>query len=218
MKHVYLRRSPILALAALAAMAAAPARAEVAIDVDLSTQTMHVRSATASYDWAVSTARQGFSTPRGRYGVQSLQAMHYSRLYHNSPMPHSIFFNGGYAIHGTYATGALGAPASHGCVRLSPGHAGTLFDLVRAEGAEIQIHGRPPFGRAPGELSVAGDTPVFHALHALRRAARPADVAEADYDDAYAEPAAPRPRSRSVRRYDDVQYIPSFVPGPDGYY
>jgi lipoprotein-anchoring transpeptidase ErfK/SrfK len=46
-------------------------------------------------------------------------------------MPHSIFFSGGYAIHATPHTGALGRPASHGCVRLSPGHAATLYGIVK---------------------------------------------------------------------------------------
>ncbi len=132
---------------------AAPAKAAVDIRVDLSTQTMHVTSGDgATYDWPVSTARAGFVTPNGHYGVQSLQAMHYSHKYHNSPMPHSIFFHGGYAIHGTYATGSLGAAASHGCVRLSPTHAAALYQMVRAEGARISIVGSRP-GR--GEVQVA---------------------------------------------------------------
>jgi L,D-transpeptidase catalytic domain len=49
--------------------------------------------------------------------------MWYSRKYHMSPMPHSLFFRGGYAIHGTGAIRQLGRPASHGCVRLHPANA-----------------------------------------------------------------------------------------------
>ena len=121
------------------------ARAAVDIQVDLSTQTMHVTTGSGeTRDWPVSTARFGYSTPRGHFGVQSLQAMHYSRKYHNSPMPHSIFFHGGYAIHGTYDTKALGRAASHGCVRLSPAHAAELFAMVMAEGARISIVGSAP--------------------------------------------------------------------------
>jgi hypothetical protein len=139
--------------------------AAVNIEVDLASQTMHVMSGNGqSYDWPVSTARQGFVTPRGRYGVQSLQAMHYSRKYHDSPMPHSIFFNGGYAIHGTYETGSLGAAASHGCVRLSPDHAAELYGMVRAEGASISIIGSP----RRGDVQVAGrrdDTRVASSRH-----------------------------------------------------
>ncbi len=123
------------------------AQARVQINIDLSTQRMEVTSSQGSYSWPISSARSGYVTPRGTYSPTSLQTMHYSKKYHNSPMPHSIFFAGGYAIHGTYATGALGRPASHGCVRISPANAATLFSLVRAEGASISISGSPNYGR-----------------------------------------------------------------------
>ena len=48
-------------------------------------------------------------------------------------MPHSIFFHGGYAIHGSYEINRLGGPASHG-FRLHPANAATLFELVESEG------------------------------------------------------------------------------------
>jgi lipoprotein-anchoring transpeptidase ErfK/SrfK len=61
--------------------------------------------------------------------------MHYSRKYDNAPMPHSVFFHYGYAIHATDAVKALGRPASHGCVRLSPANASKLFALVKQHGS-----------------------------------------------------------------------------------
>jgi hypothetical protein len=133
-----------LASILLAFAVSSSAQARVHIAVDLSTQTMHVSSATGEYDWPISSARSGFRTPNGSYGVQSLQAMHRSRKYHNAPMPHSIFFSGGYAIHGTYEIAALGSPASHGCIRIAPSHAAALFQMVQAEGARISISGAPP--------------------------------------------------------------------------
>jgi hypothetical protein len=120
------------------------AKASVAIDIDLSSQTMHVRSESGSYDWRVSTARSGYRTPRGTYRPYMLLRTHYSHKYHMSPMPYSIFFAGGYAIHGTYSTASLGRPASHGCIRLAPGNAARLFHMVLAEGARITISGAPP--------------------------------------------------------------------------
>src|SRR5262245_22118219 len=51
-----------------------------------------------------------------------------------SPMPYSIFFHEGYAIHGTIYVSRLGNRASHGCVRLHPANAAVLFDLVRNHG------------------------------------------------------------------------------------
>ncbi|WP_457796235.1 L,D-transpeptidase [Methylocystis sp. S23] len=128
---------------AVLALGAAAAHAEVVIDVDLTSQTMHVASAEGSYAWPVSTARAGFATPRGHFAPTGMERMHYSKKYHNSPMPYSIFFHGGYAIHGTYATAALGRPASHGCVRLSPAHAQMLYQMVQREGASISISGSP---------------------------------------------------------------------------
>jgi len=138
-------RNALAIVAFSTALIAAPAvgEAKVQITVDLSTQTMSVRGANASYAWPISSARGGYVTPRGTFGVQSLQTMHYSKKYHNSPMPHSIFFHGGFAIHGTYDLRNLGRPASHGCVRVSPANAATLFSLVQQEGATIQIIGSP---------------------------------------------------------------------------
>ncbi len=131
------------ALLALMGVACATAR----IHIDLSSQRMYVNSSQGSYVWPVSTARAGYYTPRGSFAPTGMQLMHYSRKYHMSPMPYSIFFRGGYAIHGTYATGALGSPASHGCVRLAPGNAATLYHLVQSEGGSISISGSPPGGK-----------------------------------------------------------------------
>jgi len=129
-------------------IAAQPASA-VNIAVDLTGQRIHVSSANGeNYDWPISSGRSGFSTPHGSYRPTSLQRMHYSRKYHMSPMPYSIFFHGGYAIHGTYSTAELGRPASHGCVRLSPANAAQLFSMVQREGARISISGTPPGGES----------------------------------------------------------------------
>lgn len=134
-----------ISIAAMAVLTCAPAAsARVHIHINLTSQTMNVESSRGSYVWPVSTARAGYVTPRGHFSPTGLQRMHYSRKYDNSPMPYSIFFRGGYAIHGSYATGALGRPASHGCVRLAPGNAAVLYQLVQAEGANISIGGSPP--------------------------------------------------------------------------
>ncbi|WP_363352139.1 L,D-transpeptidase [Methylocystis echinoides] len=133
-----------LSIAVMAMLACAPeASARVRIHINLASQTMNVESSRGSYSWPVSTARAGYVTPRGHFSATRLQRMHYSRKYDNSPMPHSIFFRGGYAIHGSYATSALGRPASHGCVRLAPGNAAVLYQLVQEEGASISITGSP---------------------------------------------------------------------------
>lgn len=94
------------------------------------------------YVWPVSTARSGYNTPNGVYRPTGLDPYHRSSRYHGSPMPHSIFFKGGYAIHGSYEVGHLGNPASHGCIRLHPENAGELYDLVRGSGRTRIIVGR----------------------------------------------------------------------------
>jgi lipoprotein-anchoring transpeptidase ErfK/SrfK len=64
-----------------------------------------------------------------------MEKEHYSKEWDDAPMPYSIFFtDAGHAIHGSHAVSRLGRPASHGCVRLAPANARTLFDLVKAEG------------------------------------------------------------------------------------
>ena len=139
------RIAAVFAFLALCVGLPQAAGAVVRVNIDLSSQTMRVSNgAGESYTWPVSTARSGFATPRGVYRPQRLETMHYSRKYHMSPMPYSIFFRGGYAIHGTNEARALGRPASHGCVRLSKANAATLFAMVKREGAVIAINGTAP--------------------------------------------------------------------------
>lgn len=110
---------------------------EVEIIVDITDQSMTVRVDGWSYGhWKVSTAREGYHTPRGSWRPFMLKKMHYSKKYDNSPMPNSIFFLGGYAIHATGYTRQLGKPASHGCVRLHPQNAERLYRLVEKHGVQ----------------------------------------------------------------------------------
>lgn len=109
--------------------------ASVEVVIDLSAQTMRVSAPDfAPRVWKVSTARPGYRTPTGTFTPQRLERMWYSIKYDNAPMPWSIFFYGGYAIHGTTEISKLGSPASHGCVRLHPDNARVLFELVSQYG------------------------------------------------------------------------------------
>jgi hypothetical protein len=118
----------------------APASAGVVVTVDKSAQHLTVRvDGMTRYSWPVSTARWGYRTPVGSYRPERLERQWYSRKYDWSPMPHSIFFSGGYAIHGSYEVSRLGRPASHGCIRLAPANAATLFALVKANYSDTRI-------------------------------------------------------------------------------
>ena len=107
----------------------------ILVKIDISEQKMNVyKGKNLLYTWRVSTAKRGYNTPKGNYKPYHLAKMHYSRLYDNSPMPYSIFFKGGYAIHGTNSTSRLGRRASHGCVRLDTSNAKKLFNLIKNHG------------------------------------------------------------------------------------
>jgi hypothetical protein len=129
------RHAVILAVAAAWLIGIGRAEAKLDILVDKATQRMMVmQDGYMRYIWPVSTGRDELATPNGIYAPQRLERSWFSRAYYNSPMPYSIFFYNGYAIHGSYAIDQLGGPASHGCVRLHPHHAALLFDLVQQEG------------------------------------------------------------------------------------
>src|SRR5580693_82317 len=127
-----------------------PAFANVVVTIDKSTQRMSVAVDGATrHSFAVSTGRAGYGTPNGTYHPERLARTWFSKKYYNSPMPHSIFFHGGFAIHGSYEISRLGGPASHGCVRLHPSNAATLYALVQSQGAgntSIVITGSSPAG------------------------------------------------------------------------
>jgi len=104
---------------------------DIFVKVDLSDQIMNIyKGDTLIYSWFVSTAVDGYMTPTGQYKPYHTAKMHFSKQFYNSPMPYSVFFKDGYAIHGTEYVRSLGYKASHGCVRLHPENAKKLYDLV----------------------------------------------------------------------------------------
>ena len=130
-----LARSAVAAAIVISGLALSPARAGVVVQIDKSSQRMAVSiDGMSRYNWPVSTGRSGYGTPSGVFHPQLMARHWFSRKYYNSPMPHSIFFYGGFAIHGTNDLARLGGPASHGCVRLHPSHAAALFALVQRNG------------------------------------------------------------------------------------
>jgi lipoprotein-anchoring transpeptidase ErfK/SrfK len=116
-------------------MLTVPSHAAVLVEIEKSTQTMYVTvNGVTRHQWRVSTGRGRYGTPNGVFRPLRLARTWYSRRYYNSPMPYSVFFYKGYAIHGTTEISRLGGPASHGCVRLHPQNAATLFALVQQQG------------------------------------------------------------------------------------
>ncbi|OLY43043.1 L,D-transpeptidase catalytic domain [Bartonella apis] len=103
--------------------------------VNVSDQTMTVKkNGKTLYHWKVSTGRKGYATPSGTFRPVRMHKMWRSRKYDNAPMPYAIFYNEGYAIHGTSYVSRLGSPASHGCVRLNTANAQILYKMLQEEG------------------------------------------------------------------------------------
>jgi lipoprotein-anchoring transpeptidase ErfK/SrfK len=123
----------------------------VLINIDKTNQKMTVfLDGVEKYDWPISTGKAGYSTPSGTYTATSMNEIWYSKQWDNAPMPHSIFFmKDGHAIHGSYEVKNLGKPVSHGCVRISPENATTLYALVAKNGLEntqVVLTGTTPGG------------------------------------------------------------------------
>ena len=153
------------------------ARADVVVTVDKTAQRLSVDvDGVHRYDWPVSTARWGYRTPNGTYRPERLARKWFSRKYDWSPMPWSIFFDGGYAIHGSYEISHLGRPASHGCIRLHPENAALLFALVKEhmDDTTIVVTGEGPEKARARER----ETDKQEVRHRRREAPRQAEDAE----------------------------------------
>jgi lipoprotein-anchoring transpeptidase ErfK/SrfK len=157
-------------------------------DIDLTNQRMTVSDENGVIDsWKVSTARGGYKTPTGTYTANWTSRMHYSKQYHNSPMPYSVFFNRGVAVHGTNAVSRLGRPASHGCVRSHTRDAKKFYNLVHKHGlklTKITVHGTPPY------------TPVVQE----RRRRRYREPTFAPFGFFAAQPPSYQPKKRRYRK------------------
>jgi hypothetical protein len=130
-----------------------PAHADVNVVISKSQQQMLVSiDGGPTYRWPVSTGRPGYTTPSGNFNAIRLERVYYSKKYDDAPMPNSVFFYGGYAIHGTFEERKLGNAVSHGCVRLSRDHAAVLYAAVRAHGMKrthIRITDAPIYSGPP---------------------------------------------------------------------
>jgi hypothetical protein len=231
-------------LAALPIWAANPVRAAIVVTIDKSTQRMTVSvDGERRYTWPVSTGRAGYATPSGSFKPFRLEKDHYSREWDNAPMPNSIFFTAkGHAIHGSFETRRLGSPASHGCVRLAPANAATLFALVKEQGlgnTKVVLTGeaprmiakprrpageptelqppRSPYAAYPG-YQPYGTPPQYQV--------QPQYQAQPQYPAQRQYPV--RPRYQAQPRYQQPAYgqpyggpvygQPQYQPAPQGYY
>lgn len=188
----------VMAIGALLCLAA-PAQAEVQVTVSKSQQRLAVVvDGNEVARWPVSTGVRGHDTPTGVFRPHDLERHWYSRQYSLTPMPWAVFFHQGYAVHATMESYNLGHAASHGCVRLRPDNASTLFNLVRRQGMDhtkvIVQNGPlpPPPGTTPMAEADSPDEPQQVSLVRVDYAAKA--WAEATADDE----VEPRPRKGDV--------------------
>jgi lipoprotein-anchoring transpeptidase ErfK/SrfK len=162
----------------------------VLIDIDKSTQKMTVSlDGVQQYEWPVSTGLRGYTTPSGNYTARSMNKIWYSRQWDNAPMPHAVFFTkDGHAIHGTLDVKRLGKPASHGCVRLSPENAATLFALVEQTGVENT------------QVILAGSTPGGEGKVANKTGAKSSYRSRSRYENYFADTFPQRRRRDGLFR------------------
>jgi lipoprotein-anchoring transpeptidase ErfK/SrfK len=159
-----------------------PTTSTVFINIDKASQKMTVSlDGVQQYEWPVSTGLRGYTTPSGTYTARSMNKIWYSRQWDNAPMPHALFFTrDGHAIHGTLEVKRLGKPASHGCVRLSPKNAATLYALVEKTGLKNT------------QVVLAGSTPGGEGKVANQTRAK---SSRSRYDNFFVD-ASPQPRKR----------------------
>jgi hypothetical protein len=145
-----------------------PARANLLITVDKNAQKMTVTvDGDPRFIWPVATGIARYDTPGGQFQPFRMERKHYSREWDDAPMPYSIFFTKeGHAIHGT-SHRINGAPASHGCVRLSVEHAAQLWALVKQ------------YKMANTRIELVGEIPSKQELMARRETGEDQDDATA---------------------------------------
>lgn len=112
------------------------------IEVDLSSQRTYAHVGnTVVRTMVVSTGTARYPTPTGRFRVRvKLRSTTMSGPgYHLKGVPHTMYFYGGYAIHGTYWHNNFGHRMSHGCINLKRGDAAWLYNWA-PRGTLIVIH------------------------------------------------------------------------------
>ncbi|HVX99540.1 MAG TPA: L,D-transpeptidase [Pseudorhodoplanes sp.] len=213
-----MRLSSLLLAPLTALTLSSAASAAIDVHIDKPTQTMTVsRDGELLYRWPVSTGRRGYDTPSGTFRAFRMEKDHFSKEWDDAPMPNSIFFTKkGHALHGYLDTKNIGRPASHGCVRLRPENAATLYALVEKDGVLNTT------------VTITGETPPFSSPALVRNTPRnPASEQEyqpqdANYPRRYGDQETQQPPARYGQprySYDDgaPRYARPYDPRYNGY-
>ncbi|MFQ3663781.1 MAG: L,D-transpeptidase, partial [Chloroflexaceae bacterium] len=116
--------------------APAPSSGGKSIIVDLSDQWLYAYEGERMvFDAPVSTGRDGFNTPVGRFAIyhkvrsQTMRGCAGGECWNVPDVPHAMYIVGGVALHGTYWHNQFGTGVrrSHGCINLPLGSAAWLY-------------------------------------------------------------------------------------------
>lgn len=139
----------VLALVIVAGLVVPPAPAEAKsdrgqkwIEIDLSKQRLAARVGDRIVKtMVISSGKARTPTPKGTFRIYAK----YRKIRMRGPgynlpnVPHTMFFRGGYAIHGTYWHTNFGRPMSHGCINLKKKDAKWLYKWA-PRGTKVKIH------------------------------------------------------------------------------
>ena len=133
------------------------------IEIDLSNQKLYAYEGNdKKYEFLVSTGKW-YPTPTGdfriytklRYALMAGGSKAMNTYYYLPNVPFTMYFYGGFGIHGTYWHNNFGHPMSHGCVNMKTEEAEKLFywadpvlpegkNSIYAQGTPVKIYGTAP--------------------------------------------------------------------------
>lgn len=112
------------------------------IEVNLKTQRLIAWEGKTWVDAKViSSGKASTPTLTGMFEIQDKYRTTVMRgaNYEVPDVPHAMFYDGGYAIHGAYWHNSFGTPVSHGCINMRENAAAWLFGWARV-GTPVVVH------------------------------------------------------------------------------
>lgn len=138
----------VLAVVIIAGLAMPPAalakksRSGKWIEIDLSKQRLAARQGNRVIKaFPISSGKARTPTPKGTFRIYAkYRKVRMRGPGYNLPnVPWTMYFVGGYAIHGTYWHMNFGRPMSHGCINMKKSHARWLYRWA-PRGTKVRVH------------------------------------------------------------------------------
>ena len=120
----------------------APADGKKWIEVDISDQALRAwQGDVVVFETIVSTGKPGWRTLPGKFAVyRKYEETRMTGADYDTPdVPWTMYYSGGFAIHGAYWHENFGTPVSHGCVNLRVPEAKALFEWAPM-GTEVVVN------------------------------------------------------------------------------